>query len=121
MTTEVTHHCQKRQRQRGRNDTDISILMRYGESNRGGRLLTRRQVKRHAPRLRRWLKKHSSPRVQKRAAQVREIIHRLEKIEGWMLVATPQGKAITIYRASRQRQRKFMRGGCRSAEDYQNG
>lgn len=119
MITEITNHCQKRQRQRGRNDTDI--LKRYGERQRGGHLLTRRQVKRHAPRLRRWLKKHSSPGVQRRAAQVREIVRRLEKIEGWLLVATPQGKAITIYRASRQRQRKFMRGGCRAAEDYQNG
>lgn len=118
MTTEITHHCQKRQRQRGRSDTDISILMRYGERQRGGLLLTRRQVNKHAPRLRRWLKKHSSPRVQRRAAQVREIIRRLEKIEGWLLVATPHGKAITIYRASRQRQRKFMRGGCRVAEDF---
>jgi len=118
MSTQITRHCQKRQRQRGRNDTDISILMRYGERQRGGLLLTRRQVNKHAPRLRRWLKKHSSPRVQRRAAQVREIIRRLEKIEGWLLVATPHGKAITIYRASRQRQRKFMRGGCRVAEDF---
>lgn len=120
MLTQITRHCQKRQRQRGRNDTDISILMRYGEHHRGGRLLTRRQVKKHAPRLRRWLKKHTSSCVQRRAAQMREIVRRLEKIEGWMLVVTPQGKAITIYPASKQRQHRFMQGRCRSAEDFQH-
>jgi len=121
MSAEITYHCQKRQRQRGRNDTDINIIMRYGERRRGGRLLTRRQVRKHAPRLGRWLKRHASPCVQRRAAQVREIIRRIEKIEGWMLVVTPQGKAITIYRADRQRQRKFMQGGCRAAEDFRHG
>jgi len=121
MVTHITHHCQKRQRQRGRNDTDINIIMRYGEPQRGGRLLTRRQVKKHSPRLRRWLKQHSSPCVQKRAAQVREIVRRLEKIKDWMLVVTPQGTVITIYRADRKRQRKFMQGGCRAAEDFRHG
>ena len=114
MSMKRKRHCIQRQQQRGRTDADISIIGRYGERHRGVCLLTRRRVKVVIRRLRRWTAKHASPRVQKRANQVRALINRLEKLADWMMVLSPQGEVITVYRADRRRQRKFMRGDCRA-------
>ena len=115
MSMNHKQHCTKRQQQRGRTKADISMIGRYGEHRSGVCLLTRRKVKVVVRRLRRWMKKHASPRVQKRANQVRAIINRLEKLADWMVVFASDG-AITIYRADRRRQRKFMRGDCRPVD-----
>lgn len=113
-----TKHCKKRQQQRGRNNADISIIGRYGEHRRGVCMLTRRKVRVVVHRLRRWTAKHASSRVQKRAGQVRALISRLEKLEDWMMILSPQGEVITIYHADRRRQRKFMRGDCRPVDGF---
>ena len=121
MTMKRKLHCKQRQQQRGRADADISIIGKYGEHHRGVCLLTRRRVKSVVRRLRRWMVRHTSSRVRKRANQVRAIIARLEKLADWMLVVSANGEVITVYRADRQRQRKFMRGKCRPVDGFSGG
>ena len=113
MNTTLSLHCKQRLRQRGRHSLDINILDKYGEYNSGICLLTRRRAKATIIRLRRWLRQHTSPVVQKRADQIRTIVQRIEKLTDWMLIISPEGTAITIYRADKRRQKKFMRGKCR--------
>ena len=113
MSTTLSQHCKKRLCQRGRHSLDISILDKYGEYNGGIRLLTRRQAKAVIIRMRRWLQRHTSPVVRQRADQVRTIVQRVEKLIDWMLIVSPEGTAITVYRANKRRQKKFMRGKCR--------
>ena len=118
MTMNRTKHCKIRQQQRGRTNADISIIDRYGEHRRGVCMLTRRRVKIAVRRLRRWLAKHASPRVQKRANQARALINRLEKLADWMIILSPEGEVITVYPADRRRQRKFMRGAYRAVDGF---
>ena len=110
-------HCQKRQRQRGRNDIDISILAKYGEHYKGARLLTQRRANKIIIRLRRWIKRHSFlSDFQARVSQARKIVERLEKLINWMLIISPEGTVITVYPADKRRQKKFMRGECRPVD-----
>ena len=113
MNMKLSRHCQNRQRQRGRSSLDIIILAKYGEYDGGIYMLTRRRAKSIVIRMRRWLRGHTSPLVRQRAHRVRTIVQRIEKLTDWMLIISPEGTAITVYRADRHRQKKFMRGACR--------
>ncbi len=116
MKMNLTFHCIGRLRQRGRNNADISIIIRYGKYCNGVILLTHRRASAVIKRLNRWLKRHPSPQFQKRAGQVRRLINRLEKLVNWMAVVSPEESVITIYPADKRRQKKFMRGGIRAVE-----
>lgn len=114
-----TEHGEVRMRQRGKRELDVRVLEKYGERQRGDgiRFLTRRSARPAIARFRRWLRRwENSPRFRRRVARVRLIVASLERVVNWMLVST-SGKdgerLITVYRAGRARQRRFLRGACR--------
>lgn len=116
----TTKHGQERLQQRGRNLLDALVIRKYGESHNrkpGIYILSRQRARQELFRLRKWLKRNKDNlSLSRRVADVREIIRRMEKTINWIALFSEGGELITIYLADKRRQRKAIRGNCRSLQ-----
>jgi hypothetical protein len=86
-----TQHAQERIQQRGKSETDIWLIRKYGKRKGDGFVLTRRDAAKAAKRLRRDVTAGSAD-----AHDNCRILQRLEHLVGWRLVVCDEA-IITIY------------------------
>jgi hypothetical protein len=89
----VSLHAQRRIRQRGLKEADLSRLQRFGEEMNDGYLMTDRTINS-------WI------------AELKSEIQRLERLRGLVLIEQ-DNNVVTVYRSSRHREHRILSGQAR--------